>query len=230
MPGTLQILGLGTSHVPLEYQVAGGQVLDLIAVNADFDGAAAGVNFEPVVEIVSDAGEVMARGVGPTITAGSSASVTFAPFLRSAGSSSGGGIDFNKINDHAADGTIANYLDVRVDGGASNGGLDFQNTGDGGIALIDDGLGGVLIREKSGTGGIAVRDDGTGGIGIISRGNPGNISVTCQHGNIDLDTRPGNADITLNTGTGNVLTALPVADPGVSGALWNNAGVVNVSP
>ena len=35
---TLQILGLGTSAVPLDYTVSGPQTLDLIAVKGDFDG------------------------------------------------------------------------------------------------------------------------------------------------------------------------------------------------
>jgi hypothetical protein len=81
---TLQILGLGTSAVPLDYTVSGPQTLDLIAVKGDFDGSAAGVDFVPVVEIISPAGAVMATSTGPTITAGSSATVTFAPFLRAA--------------------------------------------------------------------------------------------------------------------------------------------------
>ena len=81
---TLQILGLGTSAVPLDYTVSGPQILDLIAVKGDFDGSAAGVDFVPVVEIISPAGAVMATSTGPTITAGSSATVTFAPFLRDA--------------------------------------------------------------------------------------------------------------------------------------------------
>lgn len=88
---TLQILGLGTSAVPLDYTVSGPQILDLLAVKGDFDGSAAGVDFVAVVEIISPAGAVMATSTSPTITAGSSATVTFAPFLRSAASSSGGG-------------------------------------------------------------------------------------------------------------------------------------------
>jgi hypothetical protein len=92
---TLQILGLGTSAVPLDYTVSGPQTLDLIAVKGDFDGSAAGVDFFPVVQIISPAGAVMATSTGPTITAGSSATVTFAPFLRSAATASGGGIQFD---------------------------------------------------------------------------------------------------------------------------------------
>jgi hypothetical protein len=93
---TLQILGLGTSAVPLDYNVSGPQTLDLIAVKGTFDGSTAVVDFVAVVEILSPAGEVMATSTSPTITAGSSASVTFAPFLRSASTqTAGGGIKFD---------------------------------------------------------------------------------------------------------------------------------------
>jgi hypothetical protein len=87
---TLQILGLGTGAVPLDYNVPGSQTIDLIAVKGTFDGSSAAVDFVAVVEIIGPSGEVMATSTSPTITAGSSASVTFAPFLRSATSTTPG--------------------------------------------------------------------------------------------------------------------------------------------
>lgn len=87
---TQQILGLGSGGAPLQYVVTGGQVLDLIAVQADYDGSGASGNFLPVVEILSDAGELMARGVGRTVVAGDSVSVTFAPFLEDPNAGSSG--------------------------------------------------------------------------------------------------------------------------------------------
>jgi len=89
---TLQILWLGTGAVPVDYNVTGNQALDLIAVKADFDGTSALVDFVPIVEILSDADHVMAQAKGPTVTAGDSATVTFAPFLNdldTSGSSAG---------------------------------------------------------------------------------------------------------------------------------------------
>jgi hypothetical protein len=107
---TLQILGLGTSAVPLDYNVSGPQTLDLIAVQGTFDGSSAAVDFVAVVEIVSPAGVVMATSTSPTITAGSSASVTFAPFLRSATSAAAGGIQFDTQPQ------AGQYLYVEADG------------------------------------------------------------------------------------------------------------------
>jgi hypothetical protein len=93
---TLQILGLGTSAVPLDYAVSGPQILDLIAVKGVFDGSSAASAFVAVVQIISPAGEVMATSTSPSIAAGSSATVTFAPFLRdAAASAAGGGIKFD---------------------------------------------------------------------------------------------------------------------------------------
>lgn len=90
--GTLQILGSGTSAVPLDVPISGNQLLDLIAVKADFDGSAAGVDFVPMIEILSDAGVVMAQAKGSTVTAGDSATVTFFPFGADESADSGGGI------------------------------------------------------------------------------------------------------------------------------------------
>lgn len=151
MPGgTLQILGLGTSPVPLDYVVAPSQVFDLIAAQADFDGSGAGVDFVPVVQIISDAGEIMAQGVGPTITAGSSASVTFAPFLRQASSAGAGTVTHVTSSDGsiAVSGPFGPTVDViaftprfetglgvvlAAGGGGTN--IPFHNTG--GSSLFD---------------------------------------------------------------------------------------------
>jgi hypothetical protein len=93
---TLQILGLGTSAVPLDYMVPGGPSLALIAVKADFDGTSSGVDFVPMVEIISPAGDVMAFGKGEKVLAGGSVTQTFAPFLRGAATqTAGGGIKFD---------------------------------------------------------------------------------------------------------------------------------------
>jgi hypothetical protein len=78
--GTLQILGSGTSAAPLTVNVTGSQSLDPVAIKATFDGTASGTDFVPVVELISDAGVVMAQAKGQTVTAGGSATVTFFPF------------------------------------------------------------------------------------------------------------------------------------------------------
>ncbi len=87
----VQILGTGEKAAPLDYVLPSGSELILKAVRADFDGSGAGSAFLPALEIISDAGHSV--GVYPTdvaVAAGGSASVSFAPFLRNAPSSSGG--------------------------------------------------------------------------------------------------------------------------------------------
>jgi len=87
----VQILGSGAKAAPLDYTLPLGSELLLKAVRADFDGSAAATAFLPALEIISDAGHSV--GLYPTdvaVAAGGSASVSFAPFLRNAPSSSGG--------------------------------------------------------------------------------------------------------------------------------------------
>ena len=59
---TIPILGLGTSSVPQDYTVKGGQVLGLSAVRAQFDGSGAAGAFLPCVQILSAAGNVIRVG------------------------------------------------------------------------------------------------------------------------------------------------------------------------
>lgn len=82
--GTEYVKFSGDGPVPQDYTVAGAQTFDLQGVKADFDGSGAGGSFVPVVQILSPAGQVMAQAVGSVILAGGSATVTFAPFLKSA--------------------------------------------------------------------------------------------------------------------------------------------------
>jgi hypothetical protein len=270
--GTLQILGLGTSAVPLDYTASGDQALDLVAVNADYDGGAASVDWQPVVEIISTAGHVMARGVGPTITAGDSASVTFAPFLRSATSSTpppGGGIQFDT---HPQ---VGDWLEVTTTGaGPSFVGIYLQETsGDGivleavgGVYLLDNGVtlqwtgGGTLGTLSSnhlkvtgstdlelhsnlaqtytsrtfhfigdGSGSDTFQVGVNGGINLTGglAGFQGQLAVNTD-GSVQMDTAA--AQIKVDTAGNIILTPLPIVDPGVSGAVWNNGGVLNVSP
>jgi hypothetical protein len=93
--GTLYVPLAGDGFAPQAYTVPGTVELDLTAVRADFDGSGASGDFFPVVEILDSSGNIMAQAVGSTVAAGGSASVTFAPFLRSAAAAAGGGIQFD---------------------------------------------------------------------------------------------------------------------------------------
>jgi hypothetical protein len=220
--GTLQILGLGTSAVPLDYTASGDQALDLVAVNADYNGGGAGVDWQPVVEIISTAGHVMARGVGPTITAGDSASVTFAPFLKTAETDGGGsGIqyDVENVGDwfwvETTDGHGGWGINLTSEGTSSGQGILIQADGtldnlhlfvtnDSGGMLLEDGGGGIIIREEAGFGHVSIQDHGSGGTEI--------------HTDSYLDVQAAQR-IFLN---------LPTS-PGAAGSLWNSAGTVKVA-
>lgn len=81
--GTIYVPVAGTGAAPQTYNTPGASILDLQAVSADFNGSGAGSDFKPAVQLLDSSGHVMATVVGETVTAGGSASVTFAPFLRS---------------------------------------------------------------------------------------------------------------------------------------------------
>jgi len=79
-----QVLGWGTHAAPSQRVTKDTEDFVILAINATFDGTAAAGAFLPCVEIVSDAGEIVARcPADATVAAGSSAEATFAPFLRS---------------------------------------------------------------------------------------------------------------------------------------------------
>jgi hypothetical protein len=84
-----QIRGLGTGSAPLSYTVPGSQEIVLKSLFASFDGSGAGGAFLPCVRIVAPGGGVVAEYIADSaVAAGSSAEVTFAPFLRGAASGS----------------------------------------------------------------------------------------------------------------------------------------------
>jgi hypothetical protein len=91
-----QIRGLGSGPAPLSYIVPGAQEIVLKSLFASFDGTGAGGSFLPCVRIVAPGGGVVAEYITDSaVAAGSSAEVSFAPFLRGAAASTpstGGGL------------------------------------------------------------------------------------------------------------------------------------------
>lgn len=79
---TLQILPGGQSSAPYTYTVPGSTAFRLRAVRAIFDGSAAAGAFKPCVQLVSDAGVVMAETIGDSVLAGGSADASFFPRVR----------------------------------------------------------------------------------------------------------------------------------------------------
>lgn len=85
-----QILVAGTAPTPADFLIPGNGQIQPKAVNAVFDGSGAASAFLPTLEIVSDAGVVVARCPAPSVAAGGSAEVSWFPRVGGGGSSSGG--------------------------------------------------------------------------------------------------------------------------------------------
>lgn len=94
---TLQILPGGQSSAPFTYTIPASTSFGLIAVRATFDGTAAAGAYLPCVQIVSDAGEIMAQTIGSSVAAGGSADATFFPWVKTAASTVTGGISYENL-------------------------------------------------------------------------------------------------------------------------------------
>lgn len=77
----VQIYVAGTAAAPLSYEIPNAQELIPLAINAVFDGSGAAGDYMPTLEVVSDAGIVVARVPAARVIAGSSGEVTWAPAL-----------------------------------------------------------------------------------------------------------------------------------------------------
>lgn len=82
------LIARSTEAAPKDYVVPAAQEIEPIVVRADIDGTGAASSFEPTLQVLSPAGDVILSMPASTVAAAGSASVTWAPFL---GSSSGGG-------------------------------------------------------------------------------------------------------------------------------------------
>lgn len=80
-----QITGFGKKAAPNQRVTKDSEHFELLAVQATFDGSGASADFVPAVVVISDSGEVVGRfPASAVVSAGGSAEVTFAPFLRDA--------------------------------------------------------------------------------------------------------------------------------------------------
>lgn len=74
---------IGPRPTPEAYVVPGSLEIQLSSVSAEFDGSAAGGNFDPTLSVYSKDGLLVSRTkVGSTVTAGDSAVCTWIPFSR----------------------------------------------------------------------------------------------------------------------------------------------------
>jgi hypothetical protein len=89
-----QIYADGPIATPATYEVPGSAQIVPIAVQALLNGSGASGDFVPTLIFRSQAGHVIARvPTTTTVKAGSSAEVTWAPFLRGAGAAAAAGLD-----------------------------------------------------------------------------------------------------------------------------------------
>lgn len=125
----VQIVAGGVSAAPLAYTVPGAQEIILKALFATFNGAAAASSFLPCIRIVAPGGKVVGEYITDTaVSAGSSAEVSFAPFLRGTGASAASGsttsttiadISFVGVG-AAAEGSAVTGLSVPTPAGLAN--------------------------------------------------------------------------------------------------------------
>lgn len=82
----VQILVTGSADAPVKYTVPNTTELIPKAVSAVFDGTGASGSFQPVVEIISDGGVVVAQSAGDTVAAGGSVEQSWFPGVGLGGS------------------------------------------------------------------------------------------------------------------------------------------------
>src|SRR5882724_5136327 len=88
---------------PKEYTVPGAQEILLKCVRATFDGAGAGGDFLPTLEIVSPAGQVSGTFTADSaVAAGASAAVSWFPGVKAAKASGAAGIQAQLLQAHGA--------------------------------------------------------------------------------------------------------------------------------
>lgn len=85
-----QIVNAQSVAAPSDYVLPSSVELQLKAVNADMDGSGSAGEWLPAVEIVSDAGQVIARAVDPgsPVAAGGAAEVSWFPGVKHGGGAS----------------------------------------------------------------------------------------------------------------------------------------------
>ncbi len=202
----VQIAGLATHAAPLIRVTKDAEDFLLLAVNATFDGSAAGVAFLPCVEVISDAGLVVARSVGTeTVAAGDTAEVTFAPFLgRARTIDTSGFLHWGTNTDSGSQG-----LTLDGDGVFSftTGGHDFTvGTGGAGTLLLDANIGNFTLKNNW----ASITSVGSTSLDVTLGGQlnmtTGAINAAAQHAiTLDAHATAGGADAVSVSGDDGVL-------------------------
>lgn len=230
----------GATDAPFAYTVPTADGMTPKAVFVEWDGTGASGNFLPCVSYYDQHGILLYRAFpdGVTLAPGDTAAVSYGPFKRGGGG--GGGADPHAIHyDTAAD--TGGYVDSRT----TTGGYSWADRSGSGWN-VDSGLSGTPGFVGTETNGGQVFDHSAL---IIQRiGNRFEIQNDSAQVRFRVFTDGSTAQrleagaqlAVVSIATGLVLAVredgqvvapkLPIVDPGVSGSLWNNGGVVNVSP
>lgn len=115
-----QILAGGVEAAPLAYTVPNAQEIILKAAFATFDGSGAGAAFLPCVRIISSGNKIVGEYItDSSVAAGSSAEVSFAPFLRNAGSAAAAVLSYAVYNQSGATGGTSQWGSVTTNDAAT---------------------------------------------------------------------------------------------------------------
>ena len=198
----------GDFDAPFTFDVPATLEIRPDTAHATFDGTNASGDFLACLSFYDNFGNLLARQFSPTpVVAGDVAQVTFIPPFGSA--ASGSAADQEGLHWGTNTDTLALGLAL-----ISAAGYFFQDTNSGGFFFISQG-GGWGFTDHDGGEFNVVADSG----GVSLNGGTGGVLLTAAAG----------GGMVLATGGELVLGALPTVNPGGSGQVWNNAGVLNIT-
>jgi hypothetical protein len=195
------------------YTVPSAQEITVRAVRAQFNGAAAATSYVPTLQIVGDSGIVVAEcPVAAPVAAGASADVSWFPGVKgAAAAATGTGIQFDVVNS-------GGWLDIQTPGTSSpNGDIILEAGSD--IVLSSHDIAGTdryaSLELRQSDQGAEIRSYGGGG-----------ITLDADRG---AQTGPVKLKLAFFGSPNLIITNLPTVSPGVTGAIWNNGGVLTVA-
>lgn len=104
--------------------------------------------------------------------------------------------------------------------GLNAGPIKFVVNDDGSVTLTADSFGDLMTFLADEPGGLIWAASDKTGLSVIKAFNTGRVVMG----------RPLFNDVEIDANGNVIMKNLPTSDPGIPGALWNNLGVINVSP
>ena len=154
------IEGFDGPAVPSTYQLPPGQVLEVLAVRADFDGSGAAGAYVPQVSFYAQDGRKLGSFPSPTTVAmGASAGCTFFPTAPpSSGGGGGAGIQYDTANS-------GDWLEIATTSTTHTPSVAFTTAGE--FSVVDSsGFGSAVTLEADNGGNVNVTASGGGDVAI----------------------------------------------------------------